>query len=72
MIEKEASHATAIKQAKKTLLQMIDCFSLVSEGNMTAVKMTIQTNEKTSKRVCKVRGLVGSKILVKQFINLFK
>jgi hypothetical protein len=28
---------------------------------MTAIKLTIQTNEKISKRVCKVRGLVGSK-----------
>jgi hypothetical protein len=44
MIEREASHSTAIKQNKKTLLQMIDCFSLVSEANMTAIKLTIQTN----------------------------
>lgn len=61
MIEREATHSTAIKQVKKSFLQMIDCFSLVSEGNMTAIKLTIQTNEKTSKRVCRVRGLVGSK-----------
>jgi hypothetical protein len=44
MIEKEALHATAIKQGKKSFLQMIDCFSLVSNENMTAIKLTIQTN----------------------------
>jgi aspartate carbamoyltransferase regulatory subunit len=72
MIEREANHATVIKQIKKTFLQMLDCFNWVSEGNMTAIKLTIQTNEKTSKRICKLRGLVGSKREVKMFIKEFK
>ena len=44
MIEKELQHATAIKQVKRSLLNYIDCFNWVSEGNMTAIKMTIQVN----------------------------
>lgn len=30
MIEKEVNHSTAIKQVKKTLLQYLDCFHLMS------------------------------------------
>ena len=33
----------------------------MSDSNMTAIKLTIQTNEKRSQRICKIRGLVGSK-----------
>ena len=72
MIEKEILHATAIKQIKKTLLNYIDCFNWMSEGNMTAIKMTVHVSEKNSTRVCRIKGLVGSKKEVKTFIDLFK
>ena len=72
MIEKEILHATAIKQVKKSLLHYIDCFNWVTEGNMTAIKLTIQVSEKNSTRVCKIKGLVGSKKEVKMFIDTFK
>ena len=61
MIEKELLHATAIKQVKRNLLHYIDCFKWVSEGDTTAIKMTIQVSEKNSTRICKIKGLVGSK-----------
>ena len=68
MIEKELLHATAIKQVKRNLLQYIDCFNWVSEGNMTAIKMTLQVSEKNSTRICRIKGLIGSKKEVKMVI----
>ena len=65
-------HATAIKQVKKSFLHYIDCFNWVTEGSMTAIKMTLQTSEKKSMRICKIKGLVGSKKEVKQFIDTFR
>lgn len=44
----------------------------MSEGNMTAIKMTIHVSEKNSTRKCKIKGLVGSKKEVKHFIDTFK
>lgn len=44
MIEKEILHATAIKQVKKNFLHYLDCFNWVTEGNMTAIKLTIQVS----------------------------
>lgn len=61
MIELEQTHATAIRHGKKSFFQVIDCFNWWTEGAITAIKMTIVTREKDSKRVCRVRGLVGSK-----------
>lgn len=61
LIESEQNHATAIKHAKKSFMQLIDCFNWWTQGNVTAVKMTISTREKDSKRVCRIRGLIGSK-----------
>ena len=61
MIEKELTHATAIRQFKKNFWQYLDCFNWVTEGNTTAVKMTLHTSEKNSTRVCRIRGLIGSK-----------
>lgn len=49
-------------------MQIIDCFNWWSEGNITAIKLTITTREKDSKRVCRIRGLVGSKKDVVEFI----
>jgi sugar diacid utilization regulator len=72
MIEKEQHHSTAIKQVKRSLLQIIDCFNWISEGNMTAIKLTIHTSEKNSTRVAKLKGLVGSRKEVKQFLDLFR
>ena len=39
---------------------------------MTAIKMVLQVNEKSSTRNCKVKGLVGSKKEIKAFIEGFK
>lgn len=61
MIEKELNHSTAIKQVKRSLLHYIDCFNWMSEGNMTAIKITLHTSEKSSTRICKIKGLIGSK-----------
>ena len=72
MIEKELSHATAIRQFKKNFWQYLDCFNWVTEGSTTAIKMTVHTSEKNSTRVCKLRGLNGSKREVKIFLNSFK
>ena len=44
MIEKESNHATAIKQNKKSMVQMLNCFNWWGEGQMTAIKMTVHTN----------------------------
>jgi hypothetical protein len=51
---------------------MINCFNWLSDANMTAVKMTIHTSEKNSTRICRIKGLVGSKKEVSIFINLFQ
>ena len=61
MIEKELSHATAIKQSKRSLLQYIDCFNWLSEGAMTALKLSLCTSEKNSLRIVRIKGLIGSK-----------
>jgi hypothetical protein len=39
---------------------------------MTAVKLTIHTSEKNSARICRLKGLVGSKKEVKLYIDAFK
>lgn len=39
---------------------------------MTAIKFGIHVSEKNSTRICKIKGLVGSKKEVKQFIDTFK
>lgn len=39
---------------------------------MTAIKMNIHISEKNSTRVCRIKGLVGSKKEVKLFIDTFK
>ena len=39
---------------------------------MTAIKFGIQVSEKNSTRVCRIKGLVGSKKEVKMFIDTFK
>jgi hypothetical protein len=72
MIEKELLHSTAIKQVKKSFLHYIDCFNWVTEGGMTAIKMTIHVSEKNSTRICRIKGLVGSKKEVKMFIDTFR
>lgn len=72
MIERELTYSTAIKQVKKSFLQYLDCFNWVSDGNMTAIKLTLYTSEKNSLRICKIRGLIGSKKEVKHFIDTFK
>lgn len=68
MIEKELQHATAIKQIRKSLLQYLDCFNWVTEGSMTALKLTIHTSEKNSLRIVRIKGLIGSKREVKAFV----
>jgi hypothetical protein len=72
MIEKELHHSTAIKQVKRSLLHYLDCFNWVTDGNMTAIKLAIHTSEKNSTRVCKLRGLVGSRKEVRHFIDTFR
>jgi hypothetical protein len=61
LIELEQTHATAVKHGKKSFMQIIDCFNWWTEGSVTAIKMNIVTREKDSKRVCRIRGLVGSR-----------
>jgi hypothetical protein len=61
MVEAEQTYAMAVKNAKKNFIQLLDCFNWWTESNLTAVKMTIHTSEKDSKRRCKIRGLVGSR-----------
>lgn len=39
---------------------------------MTAIKLSIHTSEKNSLRVCRLKGLVGSKKEVKHFIDVFR
>jgi len=39
---------------------------------MTAIKFGIQVSEKNSTRICRIKGLVGSKKEVKMFIDTFK
>ena len=39
---------------------------------MTAIKMNITTREKDSKRICRIRGLVGSRKQVADFIQKFR
>lgn len=51
---------------------MIDCFNWWTEANVTAIKININNREKDSKRVCRIRGLVGSKREVVTFIDKFK
>ena len=68
MIENEQNHATAIKHGKKSFMQIIDCFNWWTDGNVTAIKMTVRTREKDSKRICRIRGLVGSRKEIVDFI----
>ena len=57
------SNATIIKRNKKGFMDMINCFSSdLPDSDVTAIKLTIKTNESNSTRVCKIRGLVGSKV----------
>lgn len=72
MIEKELQHATAIKQMRKSFLQYLDCFNWVTEGTMTAIKLTVHTSEKNSLRICRFKGLVGSRKEVRAFIEAFR
>lgn len=72
MIEKELQHATAIKQTRKSLLQYLDCFNWVSEGAMTALKLTVHTSEKNSLRIVRLKGLIGSKREVRGFVEAFR
>jgi hypothetical protein len=72
LIEFENAHATAVKYGKRSFMQLIDCFNWWTEGSVTAVKLTITTREKDSKRVCRLRGLVGNKKEVIDFIALFR
>lgn len=39
---------------------------------MTAIKLAIHTSEKNSVRICRLKGLIGSKKEVKLFIDTFK
>ena len=39
---------------------------------MTAIKLGIHVSEKNSTRICKIKGLLGSKKEVKMFIDTFK
>jgi len=53
-------------------MQIIDCFNWWTDAGVTAIKMNITTREKDSKRVCRIRGLVGSRREVTEFIDKFK
>lgn len=53
-------------------MDMLSCFnSDLADSDVTAIKLTIKTNEANSTRLCKVRGLVGSKQEVKTFLSRF-
>lgn len=53
-------------------MQIIDCFNWCTDGNITAIKLTMRTREKDSKRICRIRGLVGSTKEVVHFISKFQ
>lgn len=53
-------------------MDMLNCFnSDLVDSDVTAIKLTIKTNEANSTRVCKIRGLVGSKNEVRMFLSKF-
>ena len=49
----------------------LDC-NKASEEEPPAIKLAIHTSEKNSTRVCKLRGLVGSRKEVRHFIDTFR
>ena len=66
------NQATLIKKNKKGFMEMLNCFSNdLTDSDVTAIKLTLKTNEGNSTRVCRVRGLVGSRVQVRLFINQF-
>mgnify|MGYP003463752122 CR=1 FL=1 len=51
---------------------MMNCFnSDLADSDVTAIKLTLKTNESNSTRVCRIRGLVGSKNEVGMFLRKF-
>lgn len=62
-----------VKQKKRSLLDLINClnFSSSSEG-VTAIKISIKTNESKSIRTAKLKGLVGATQEVRKFFDEFK
>jgi hypothetical protein len=72
LIEEEVNNATIIKRNKKSFMDMMNCFnSDLADSDVTAIKLTLKTNESNSTRVCKIRGLVGSKHEVGMFLRKF-
>ena len=67
-------YATAIKKRKKKgLLDMLNCLNWwAAQTNVTAIKISIMNNSRNLKKVCCVKGLIGSLEETATFIDKFR
>ena len=74
MVERQLCYATAIKkQRKKSILDLLNCLNWwETSSKITAIKINIIKNDKTTRKLCCIKGLAGDISETNQFIQKFK